>query len=148
MLVILRENIENLGHTGDVVKVSDGYARNFLIPKRLVLPADEKNLSTLNHQKKILEKKRQKEKSSAETIAQKLAEHSCTIARKVGDGEKLFGSVSNSDIAEELKKAGFDISKRAVMLSEPIRTLGVHQVKVKLLPDVQPTVKVWVVKQE
>jgi large subunit ribosomal protein L9 len=132
----------------DVVKVSDGFARNFLIPKRLVVPADEKNLAAINHQKKILEKKRQAEKTAAQDVVQKLAAHSCTIARKVGENDKLFGSVGAADIAAELKKAGFKVDKRSIQLDDTIKALGVHSVSVRLLPEVTATVKVWVVKQE
>lgn len=148
MLVILKENIENLGRTGDVIRVSDGYARNYLLPHNLVIEADEKNLAAVEHQKRILEKKRAVQKLSADELANKLSEFSCTIARRVGEKEKLFGSVGANDIADVLKQSGFNIEKRAIQLHEPIKTLGVHPVTVKLQPDVSATVKVWVVKEE
>lgn len=147
MLVILRENVENLGHTGDVVKVTDGYARNFLLPRNLVVAADENNVAQIEHHKRALEKKRMAQKSSAQELAKKLAEFSCTISRKVGEHDKLFGSVSNGDVADALKKAGFDVEKRSIFLGNPIKTLGVHPVTVKLEADVSTTVKVWVVKE-
>src|SRR3954468_18084497 len=105
MLVILRENIENLGRTGDVVKVSDGYARNFLLPRNLVVAAEEKNIVAIEHHKRLLEKKRQAQKATALELAKKLEEFSCTVSRKVGENDKLFGSVSSGDIADALKKS-------------------------------------------
>lgn len=148
MLVILRENVDNLGRTGDVVKVSDGYARNFLLPRNLVVAADEKNIVAIEHHKRLLEKKRLAQKANAQEVAKKLEEFSCTISRKVGDSDKLFGSVSSGDIADSLKKAGFPVDKRSVSLNAAIRTLGVHPVTIKLESDVSATVKVWVVKEE
>ncbi len=147
MLVILRESVENLGNTGDLVKVSDGYARNFLLPKNLVVAADEKSVASIEHHKKMLEKKRLAEKATAQGLAKKLEEFSCTISRKVGDQDKLFGSVSAGDVADSLKKAGFSVDKRNVFLESPIRALGVHPVLVKLAPEVSATVKIWVVKE-
>ena len=148
MLVILRENVENLGHIGDVVKVTDGYARNFLLPRNLVVAADENNMAIIEHHKKALDKKRTAQKSMAEEQAKKLAEISCTISRKVGENDKLFGSVSTADIADALKKAGFDVEKRSIHIETPIKSLGVHPVSVKLEQGVTATVKVWVVKEE
>ena len=124
MLVILRENVENLGRIGDVVKVNDGYARNFLFPRSLVAAADEKNVAAIEHQKKMLEKKRLAQRASAEELAKKLAEFSCTIHRKVGEGDKLFGSVSSHDIAEALKAAGFTVERREVLIEQPDQDLG------------------------
>lgn len=148
MLVILRENVENLGITGDVVKVSDGYARNFLLPRKLVLPADEKNVATLEHHKRLLEKKRLAQVADAEALAKRLEQFSCTISRKVGDQDRIFGSVSATDISAALKAAGYSVDKRSVSLDAPIKTLGVHTVTIKLQPEVVVTLKVWVVKEE
>ena len=148
MLVILRESIENLGRTGDVVKVADGYARNYLLPRNMVLVANEENQASLNHHKKVLEKKRLAEKGASEEVAKKLAEYSCTIARKVGEKDKLFGSVGAADIAAELNKAGLKIDKRQIQLPEVLKSLGVHPVTIKLQSDVTASVKVWIVKQE
>jgi large subunit ribosomal protein L9 len=147
MLVVLKENVENLGRIGDVVKVSDGYARNFLIPGRKVVPANEDNLAAIEHQKKLLEKKRLAEKSSADDLAKKIAGFTCNISRKVGEKDKLFGSVTTGDIADALKAGGLDIEKRSIHLKDPIKALGVHTVEVKLLPEVTATLKVWVVKE-
>ncbi len=148
MLVILRENVENLGRIGEVVKVTDGYARNFLLPRNLVVAADEKNMAVIEHHKRALEKKRIAQMASAQEVANKLEAFSCTIARKVGESDKLFGSVTNVDIADALKKAGFKVDKRTIVLNSPIRALGVHSVSVKLEPEVSATLKVWVVKEE
>jgi large subunit ribosomal protein L9 len=148
MLVILRESIENLGRTGDIVKVADGYARNYLLPRNLVLVANENNKKALDHHKKVLEKKRAAEKGTSEELAAKLSEQAVTISRKVGEKDRLFGSVSSADIAAELAKAGFKVEKRQIVLQDPLKSLGVHQVQVKLQADVVATVKVWIVKQE
>ena len=148
MLVILRENVENLGHIGDVVKVSDGYARNFLLPRKLVMIAEAKNVEAIEHQKKLLEKKRLAQQAVAKEVAQKLEQVTCTIARKVGEHDKLFGSVSSTDIAAALKAAGYTVEKRAISLNAPIRALGLHSVTVKLDSEVTATVKVQVVKED
>ncbi len=148
MLVILKENVENLGRIGDVVNVTDGYARNFLLPRSLVVAADEKNVAAIEHHKRSLEKKRMAAKASAQELAKKLADYSCTLSRKVGEGDKLFGSVSTADIADVLKKAGFPVERREIQLDQPIKTLGVHPVTVKLEAEVSTTLKVWVVKEE
>lgn len=147
MKVILRENIENLGKTGDIVKVSDGYARNFLLPRRLVSIAEEGNIRMMEHHKRELEKKRNREKSESQDVAKKLESFSCTIERKVGEGDKLFGSVTTADIADALKKGGYEIGRKQIRLDEPIKKLGVVTVPVKLQTDVVAQLKVWVVKE-
>ncbi len=148
MLVILRENVENLGITGDLVKVSDGYARNFLLPRKLVLIADEKNVATIEHNKRLLEKKRVAQMADSQALAKQLEQFSCTISRKVGDQDRLFGSVSATDIAAALKTGGYAVDKRMISLDAPIKALGVHTVTLKLQPEVSATLKVWVVKEE
>lgn len=148
MLVILRENIENLGRTGDLVKVSAGYARNFLLPRNLVVAADEQNIAAIEHHKRLLEKKRQLQKASSLELAKKLESFSCTIARKVGEHDKLYGSVTTGDIADALTKAGYSVKKGSIQMDTPIRALGVHTVTVKLEPEVSATLKVWVMKEE
>ncbi len=147
MLVILRENVENLGTIGDVVKVPDGYARNFLIPRKLCVTADEHNVAQIEHHKKALEKRRLAQKGVAQELAKKLGEVSVNISRKVGENDKLFGSVSTADIAEELKKQGYAVERRKVIIAHPIKTLGVHPVTIRLDNDVEASVKVWVVKE-
>ena len=147
MLVILRENVENLGLIGDVVKVPDGYARNFLLPRKLVMQADENNVVQIEQQKKALEKRRLAVKAASQELATKLTEVTVTISRKVGEHDKLFGSVSAGDIADELKKQGYHVERRKVHIEHPIKTLGVHPISVKLDTDIAATVKVWVVKE-
>jgi large subunit ribosomal protein L9 len=146
--VILRENVENLGRIGDVVKVSDGYARNFLLPRKLVVSAAEGNLAQIENHKKSLEKKRLAQRAVSQEVAKKLADYSCTLSRKVGENDKLFGSVTATDIADALKKAGFPVEKRDIRIEHPIKALGVHPVTIKVEADVEATVKVWVVKEE
>jgi large subunit ribosomal protein L9 len=148
MLVILRENVQNLGRIGDVVKVSDGYARNYLLPQNLVVAAEEHNVAAIEHHKKALEKRRLAQKGVAEELSKKISETQVTLSRKVGENDKLFGSVSAHDIAEQLKKAGYAVDKRMVEIDQPIKALGVHTVSVKLEPEVVASLKVWVVKEE
>ena len=148
MLVILRENVENLGITGDLVKVSDGYARNFLLPRNLVVMADEKNVAAIEHNKRLLEKKRLAQRADDEALAKKLEQFSCTISRKVGDQDRIFGSVSTGDISAALKAGGFAVDKHSVVLDSPIKTLGVHTITIKLQPEISASLKGWVVKEE
>jgi large subunit ribosomal protein L9 len=147
MLVILKENVENLGRIGDVVKVSPGFARNALIPSKKAVAANQNNIAAIEHQKKMLDKKRAAEKASAEEIAKKIAAFTCNITRKVGEKDKLFGSVSANDIADALKAGGIEIEKRSIHIKEPIKALGVHTIEVKLLPEVTTNLKVWVIKE-
>lgn len=148
MLVILRENVENLGRIGDLVNVSPGFARNFLLPKKLVAIADESNKAMIANQKKVLEKKRAAAKAISQELAGKMAGVKVTISRKVGENDKLFGSVSTTDIAEALKAAGHSVEKRMITLAQPIKSLGVFDVTVKLDQDINSEIKVWVVKEE
>lgn len=148
MLVILKQNVENLGSTGDTVNVSPGYARNFLLPRGMVVAATEHNVVEVDHQRRILDKKRQKEREHAEAQGKKLSQLSVTLKRKAGEQDKLFGAVTTADIAQELIRMGFEIDRRAVQLADAIRTLGVFSVNVKLHPEVASSVKVWVVKEE
>lgn len=147
MLVILKENVENLGRVGDVVRVSDGYARNFLLPKKLVGVADEGNMAAIEHQKAILSKKREAQKATAEELAAKLSKFTCKITRKTGDKDKLFGSVSAGDVFDSLKASGFDIEKRQILMTDAFRALGTYTVQIKILPDVTSTIQVVVAKE-
>lgn len=147
MLVILRENVENVGRIGDVVSVSEGFARNFLLPKKLVAIADEGNQKMIANQKRALEKKRQAARATSEGIAKAMGEVKVTLARKVGEGDKLFGSVTSNDIADALKKDGHKIEKRMIVLEQPIKTLGVHDVTLRLDADITADIKVWVIKE-
>ncbi len=146
--VILRESVENLGSVGDLVRVSEGYARNYLLPRNLVVVASETNVRELDHHKRILEKKRMALKQNAAEFANKLSELTVTIKRKVGKGDKLFGSVSNADVLHEIQGAGFELPKNALQMKEHLKSLGVHEVPVRLHADVVAQVKVWIVKEE
>jgi large subunit ribosomal protein L9 len=148
MLVILRENVENLGRIGDVVKVSDGFARNYLLPRNLVVAAEEHNVRAIEHHKKSLEKRRLAQKGVAQELATKINEFQLTLHRKVGENDKLFGSVTTGDIADGLKAAGYSIERRSIRLEHPIKSLGVHPVTIQLEPEVAATIKVWVAKEE
>lgn len=148
MLVILRENVENLGRIGDVVTVSEGYARNFLLPRKLVALADANNVKQIENQKKVLEKKRIAARAVSQDLAKKISDTKVTLSRKVGENDKLFGSVSTTDIADALKAAGISVEKRMIQLDQAIKTLGVFDVTVKFDQDVVAPVKVWVVKEE
>jgi large subunit ribosomal protein L9 len=144
MKVILREDVENLGKGGELVEVRPGYGRNFLIPRGMAVLANARNVRELDHQKKVAEAKAAKLKSSAEAVAKRLAETPLSLKRKAGEQDKLFGSVTAIDIAEALAARGLQIDRRAIDLPEPIKTLGEHEVAVKLHREVAGKVKVKV----
>ena len=148
MEVILRDHVEKLGRRGEIVKVSDGYARNYLLPRKLALPATEGNKKHVERERRIMETREAEEKSQAEAIASRLATVDITIARRVGETEQLYGSVTASDIAEFLKTKGFEIDRRKLILPEPIKTTGEHDVPLKLHREVTARVKVTVNKEE
>jgi large subunit ribosomal protein L9 len=147
MEVILRDHVEKLGKRGEIVKVSDGYARNYLLPRKLALPATEGNRKHVERERKIMETREAEDKSQAEAIASRLSTIDITIARRVGDTEQLYGSVTGADIAEFLKTKGFEIDRRKLILPEPIKTIGEHDVPLKLHRDVTAPLKVKVVKE-
>ena len=147
MEVILRQAVENLGHPGDVVTVSNGYARNYLLPRGVAFQATEGNKKRISQEKARLEAAEGQRRSSAEDIAKKLEEVSITFAARVGEEGKLFGSVTTGDIADQLAAQGFTIERRQIDLHEPIKSLGVYRVPIKLHADVKPEIKVWVIKQ-
>ena len=146
MRVILRKNIEKLGKAGDVVEVKNGYARNFLFPQNLALPSTPGNLKRVEDEKRVLMKKQEKIKEEAENLAKKLEKKSITIPVQVGEKEQMFGSVTAQDIANVLKQEGFSIDKNQIDLSEPIKSLGIYNVKINIHPGVTPVIRVWVVK--
>lgn len=148
MLVILKENVENLGQIGDLVTVSPGFARNFLLPRKLVIAADAGNVKMIENQKKLLEKKRQASRAGLQEIAQKLADFKITLHKKVGDNDKLFGSVTTNDVSDALKTARFTVEKRMIHIERPIKSLGVHTVEVRLDSGIEASVQVWVVKEQ
>ena len=147
MKVILKEDVSNLGKIGDMVAVADGYGRNYLLPRGLAVEASTRNVKILEHQKKVIKAKIQKQKSGAELLANKLSSVSCTVAKKAGEEDKLFGSVTTKDIEEALKTEGFSIDRKQILLEEPIKRLGVYSVTIKIHPEVTTEVKVWVVKE-
>lgn len=147
MKIILRETLENLGEIGDVVEVKDGYARNYLIPRKLAYEANTRNLNQLEAQKKQLDRKIEKDKLNAEKLRDELEKVSLTIQMKVGEDGKLFGSVTTQMIAEELKDKGFDIDRKKIVIPEPIKALGIYTVEMKLHKDVEAKVKVWTVRE-
>ena len=148
MEVILRQAVEKLGQPGDVVKVSAGFARNYLLPRGIAYAATAGNLKRIAQEKARLEAAEDERRGAAQTIATRLENVSLTFSARVGDEGKLFGSVTASDIAEQLHAQGFDnIEKRQIDLHEPIKSLGVYRVPVRLHVDVKPEIKVWVIKQ-
>ncbi len=147
MEVILREAVEKLGHPGDIVKVSAGYARNFLLPRGIAYEATPGNKKRIEQEKARLEAAENQRREAAEEFAKKLEPISLTFAARVGEEGKLFGSVTASDIAHQLEAQGFKIEKRQIELSEPIKALGMYKVAVRLHADVHPEIKVWVIKQ-
>lgn len=147
MKVILRQNYNKLGNIGDVVDVKDGFARNFLIPRSIAFRATEGNLKALEQEKKSLARKEEKVVLDSEKLAAQLASVSLTITMKVGEDDKLFGAVTSQMIADSLTEKGYSIDKRIIELEEPIKTLGIFEVPVKLHAKVSAKVKVWVVRE-
>ncbi len=146
MQVILKENVEKLGSEGDVVAVANGYARNYLIPRKLAIQATEKNRRSLDHEKRLETDVAVKEKKEAEKLAGELSNLSCTIRMQAGENDRLFGSVTSLDIAAALEEQGIEIDRRKIILDEPLKELGVFTVPAKIHPDVIADIKVWVVK--
>ena len=146
MKVILQEDVTNLGKVGAVVTVADGYGRNFLLPRGLALLADERNTRRLDHQKRVTEHKRAKMEAEAKAVAEKLAGTAVSIKRQAGEEDKLFGAVTNRDIADALNAEGFSVDRRSVQLADPIKSIGVFHVDVKLPLGVSAQVKVFVLR--
>lgn len=147
MEVILRQAIEKLGHPGDVVKVSPGYARNYLLPRGFAYEATPGNKKRIAQEKERLDQAEEQRRLSAQELAGRLESVSLTFSARVGDEGKLFGSVTSSDIAHQLEAQGFHVEKRQIELHEPIRALGVYRIPIRLHADVHPEIKVWVIKQ-
>lgn len=145
MKVILKEDVPDLGSTGEVVSVKDGYARNYLIPQSLAVQASTKNIRQLEHQKKLIEAHKSRVRKDAHTAAEDIEKISCTIPMLVGEQDKLFGSVTSKDIEEALAQEGINISRKRIILEEPIKSLGVYTVDVRLHTEVTAKLKVWVV---
>jgi large subunit ribosomal protein L9 len=147
MQVILTEDVHNLGKIGDLVTVKVGYGRNFLLPRKLAIVASVKNKARLEHEKRLVSHQLSKARTDAETIKKRLGDLSITIARKVGEQDKLYGSVTALDIAQALADEGISLDRRKILLNEPIKALGVYQVPVRLQADISGEVKVWVVAE-
>jgi large subunit ribosomal protein L9 len=147
MEVILREHVDNLGRRGDVVKVAAGYARNFLLPRKLALAVTEENKKQIERERKGAELRDAQEKASADAYAQRLEQGEIEIARRVGENETMYGSVTSADIAHALEAKGFEIDRRKIQLHDPIKALGEVQVPVKVHRDVTAKVRVKVVSQ-
>jgi large subunit ribosomal protein L9 len=147
MEVILREHVDNLGRRGEIVKVADGYARNYLLPRKLALLATESNKKQIERERAKLEAREADEKRVAEAMAERMANIEVVVARKVGETDALYGSVTTSDIAEALAVKGFDIDRRKMLLAEPIKKLGDFDIPIRLQRDVTATVKVRVVAE-
>jgi len=147
MQVILQEDVRNVGKAGEVVDVREGYGRNFLLPRKKAVVADPGNLKALEHQKRVVAARQQKLKGGASELAKKLESVSITIGREAGEEDKIFGSVTNKDVADALRAEGFTIDRHDLELETPIKQLGIFDIPVKLHPEVTGTIKVWVVKK-
>ncbi|MEN6317169.1 MAG: 50S ribosomal protein L9 [Syntrophaceae bacterium] len=147
MKVILKEGIESLGKAGDAVKVADGYARNYLIPKGLAVEASSRSLKALELEKKQIMQKIESERKKAATLIEKLQAVNCIIACRVGEQDKLFGSVTTKDIEKSLADQGMVIDRKMIIIEEPIKSLGEFPVKIKLQPGVATEIKITVVNE-
>ena len=147
MQIILLENIPSLGKAGDLVKVSDGYGRNYLIPQKKAILATEKSLKVIEHQKRQVQQRIEKAKKDAEKLGQRIEKLSCTFVKPVGESGKLFGSVTSMDIENYLKENEIEVDRKKISLEEPIKNLGVFTVPIKLHPEVTTHLKVWVVQE-
>ena len=148
MKVILRDDIEKLGSAGDVIEVANGYGRNYLIPKNLAVPATTGNLRSIDEIKTQKTFRERKSRREAERVKDKLEKLSLTAEVQTGEEDKVFGSVTASTIGKLLADQGFEIDRRKIILSEPLKALGVYTIEVKLAPDVIANVKLWIVKKE
>lgn len=137
MKVILQDKVEHLGNTGDIVRVRDGYGRNFLLPRGLAVLADEGNVRNLEHQKRVVAARAAKMQKEAEELAAKISANPINIKMEAGEDNKLFGTVTNRDIADALERDGFTIDRKGVVIDEPIRQLGMRVVKIRLHPAVE-----------
>jgi large subunit ribosomal protein L9 len=148
MKVILKENIDTLGHIGDIVKVAPGYARNYLIPKELAIEATTKNAKALDHVKRQMEYKKNKLLEQVKGLAARIEALSLTLPHQAGEEGKLFGAVTNIDLAEQLKSQGIEIDRKKIMLAEPIKHVGEFTATIKLHPEVSATLKVNITRAE
>lgn len=145
MQVILREDVENVGKMGEVVNVRDGFGRNYLIPRGLAVVATGRNVRRLEHERKVIEQHDARRQRDARAVKERVEALSLTIAKNTGEEDKLFGSVTNREIADALKEQGIEIDRKQILLEQPIKALGVYTVEVRLARDVSASLKVWVV---
>lgn len=148
MEVILRDSIPNVGRVGEVVQVKDGYARNYLLPRGLAYPATEAYKRRIAGEAKRRIAQLAEQRSGAEAVAADLASIELHFTAKAGEGDRLFGSITSADIANRLHEKGYEIDKRTIEIPEPIKMIGVYQVPIRLHPEVQAEIRVWVVKEE
>lgn len=147
MKVILKDDVKNVGNMGDIVKVTDGYARNYLVPRGLAVEASSKNVKSVEHEKRIIQEKAKKIRNSAQDLSDRISKVTLVMKANAGEEGKLFGSVTTMDIAEALKNEGFDIDKKKISLDEPIKRIGEHTVNVKIHPEITTNVTVQVVQE-
>ncbi|HVH42834.1 MAG TPA: 50S ribosomal protein L9 [Labilithrix sp.] len=145
--VILQSDVPNLGASGELVKVRPGFARNFLLPRNLAVPATTAQVNRLNHEKAVALARADKNKKEAQALAEKIGALKITLARSVGEDDKLFGSVTTKEIENEVKKAGLTVDRKKMHLAEPLKALGSYEIPVRLMTDVTATLKVEVVKK-
>ncbi len=147
MQVLLREDLDKLGRRGEVVKVAPGYARNFLLPKGLAMRVTPGNMKLIEQERRSMRVRYDREKQSADEMARRIAEVSCTIVKKVGEQDTLYGAVTTQEIGQILEKEGIEIDRRRIVLDEPINALGVYTMTIKIHPEVTAELKVWVVRE-
>lgn len=147
MKIILREDVEHLGIAGSIVNVRDGFARNYLIPRNKAIPASTNNVRAFEHEQRVVEGRIQKRRKEGEALKAKLERFSCSISKKVGEQDKLFGSVTSADIEKAFQTEGYAVDKRDILLPEPIKALGVYTVPVRVFEDIVANTKVWVVRE-
>jgi large subunit ribosomal protein L9 len=147
MKVLLQANVSNLGHIGDLVAVKPGYARNFLLPRGLAIFADERNRKLFDHNMRIVEAKKAKALTSAKDLAVQVGNMSLTLEKQVGKEDKIFGTVTNQELADAFKKEGFEFDRKAITILEEVKKVGVYRASVKLHPEVSAEFKIWVVAQ-
>ena len=145
MQVILREDVPKLGKTGDIVKVADGFARNFLLPRKMAVAATSAGVRQVEHERRVALERRRKLEKSAGTLREKLENLAVTVTKPVGEGEKLYGSVTTRDVEAALAVEGIEIDRKRIRIEEPIRALGVFPAKIALDAGLEATIKVWVV---
>jgi large subunit ribosomal protein L9 len=148
MEVILRTDVPKLGKAGDIVKVKDGFARNYLLPKGLAIPANQKTIKALENQRKIILAKAERERKKAQSLAEKLTGLTLTFYRRVIEGDRIYGSISAQDIVKALEEKGLNLERRFVLLDEPIKQLGTYEIPIRLGPGVEVKISVEVVEEK